>query len=427
MKDSYSCDRDAGGPRRRATTTTTRPTSRIVRAARARGDPGPVGRRDHGRQPAPMSSWSSTTSARTPSSCATTCDYADNQQIAVVPSPSPEPEEPPADGGRRDAGDDDDRVARHVPRHRPERTAKAAFFVTGDGRLRDRHRPRRLRRQRDEARERRLGDPAGSGRPRSRRSGQPAWRPGYGSPIGAHDTVVVVDDLVARSPNLVAGANRDGLARPERERAARLHAGRHVADITNAREGDPCPAVRRRADAAQRDRGRQHLQARDDVHRRRRGDVPRRGRRGAPHRHGLVRHRRRPQRGLHRRGAPRREGHRLAGAGGPVRRSPGRDRRRPRAARVRGRRAPPRDRGRGRRRARDPVGRPRRVARGQVHRCRAARHAVDPDRVAALAGRRRGGGDRTRDRVRARPNRSRRSRRSSGATPPSPVRDEVPA
>ena len=34
--------------------------------------------------------------------------------------------------------------------------------------------------------------------------------PGYGSPIGAHDTVVVVDDLVARSPNLVAGANREG-------------------------------------------------------------------------------------------------------------------------------------------------------------------------------------------------------------------------
>ena len=34
--------------------------------------------------------------------------------------------------------------------------------------------------------------------------------PGYGSPIGATETVVVVDDLAARSPNLVAGANREG-------------------------------------------------------------------------------------------------------------------------------------------------------------------------------------------------------------------------
>ena len=64
--------------------------------------------------------------------------------------------------------------------------------------------------------------------------------PGYGSPIGAHDTVVVVDDLVARSPNLVAGANREGF------HYRNVNAGRDftadvVADITNAQEGDPCP------------------------------------------------------------------------------------------------------------------------------------------------------------------------------------------
>src|SRR5206468_2440822 len=33
---------------------------------------------------------------------------------------------------------------------------------------------------------------------------------GYGSPLGARDAVVVVDELVARSRNLVAGANRVG-------------------------------------------------------------------------------------------------------------------------------------------------------------------------------------------------------------------------
>ena len=64
--------------------------------------------------------------------------------------------------------------------------------------------------------------------------------PGYASPIGAHDTVVVVDDLVARSPNLVAGANREGF------HLRNVNVGRDftpdvVTDVVNAREGDPCP------------------------------------------------------------------------------------------------------------------------------------------------------------------------------------------
>ena len=42
-----------------------------LRAARARRDRRQLRRRDHGRQPGPTSSWSSTTTARTPSSCAT--------------------------------------------------------------------------------------------------------------------------------------------------------------------------------------------------------------------------------------------------------------------------------------------------------------------------------------------------------------------
>ena len=185
---------------------------------------------------------------------------------------------------------------------------------------------------------------------------------GYGSPIGARDAVVVVDELVARSPNLVAGANRVGWHVRNVNVPPRLRAGRHRRDHERPR-GRSLPSLRLDAEAPQGDRGRQHLQARDRLHGRLRVDVPGRGRRAAPHRHGLVRHRPRPQRGLHRRGAPRREGHRLAGRRWPLCRSPGRDRRRPRAARGRGRRAPPRDRGRGRRRARDPVGRPRRVAR----------------------------------------------------------------
>jgi prolyl-tRNA synthetase len=64
--------------------------------------------------------------------------------------------------------------------------------------------------------------------------------PGYGSPIGATGTVVVVDELAARSPNLVAGANREGF------HFRNVNVGRDftadvVADIINAQEGDPCP------------------------------------------------------------------------------------------------------------------------------------------------------------------------------------------
>ena len=64
--------------------------------------------------------------------------------------------------------------------------------------------------------------------------------PGYGSPIGAKGTVVVIDDLVERSPNLVAGANREGF-HYRNVNAGRDYTADFVADITNAQEGDACP------------------------------------------------------------------------------------------------------------------------------------------------------------------------------------------
>ena len=90
--------------------------------------------------------------------------------------------------------------------------------------------------------------------------------PGYGSPIGAHDTVVVVDDLVARSPNLVAGANREGFHYRNVNSRARLH-GRHRDRPHQRPGGRPLPDLRRAGDPPERDRGRQHLQARHQVHR----------------------------------------------------------------------------------------------------------------------------------------------------------------
>ena len=64
--------------------------------------------------------------------------------------------------------------------------------------------------------------------------------PGYGSPLRVSGATVVVDDLIPVSPNLVAGANRPGY------HSLNVNHGRDyyadvVADITLAREGDPCP------------------------------------------------------------------------------------------------------------------------------------------------------------------------------------------
>jgi prolyl-tRNA synthetase len=64
--------------------------------------------------------------------------------------------------------------------------------------------------------------------------------PGYGSPVGAVRTLVVADPLAAASPNLVAGANREGF------HLRNVNAGRDyrpdvVADIARAVDGDGCP------------------------------------------------------------------------------------------------------------------------------------------------------------------------------------------
>ncbi len=63
---------------------------------------------------------------------------------------------------------------------------------------------------------------------------------GYGSPIGVRNALVVVDDLIPQSPNLVAGANDAGY------HFINVNYGRDyqadiVADIVAAQEGDPCP------------------------------------------------------------------------------------------------------------------------------------------------------------------------------------------
>lgn len=64
--------------------------------------------------------------------------------------------------------------------------------------------------------------------------------PGYGSPVGVSGAIIVADDAVAASPNLVAGANETGY------HLLNVNYGRDykadvVADIAAAGEGDACP------------------------------------------------------------------------------------------------------------------------------------------------------------------------------------------
>ena len=165
-------------------------------------------------------------------------DFAANQQIATVGKPEPPAEEPMPTEEVATPGTATIADLASFLQIGPERTAKAAFFVAGDGRL-----VTAIVRGDYDVNETKLANAvkATALRPATAEEIRAAgMEPGYGSPVGAHDTVVVVDELVARSPNLVAGANRAGF------HLRNVNVGRDftpdvTADIANARAGDPCP------------------------------------------------------------------------------------------------------------------------------------------------------------------------------------------
>ena len=64
--------------------------------------------------------------------------------------------------------------------------------------------------------------------------------PGYGSPLGVKDCVIVADESIAHSPNLVAGANRPGW-HVKNVNLGRDYEADVVADIAVAAEGALCP------------------------------------------------------------------------------------------------------------------------------------------------------------------------------------------
>jgi prolyl-tRNA synthetase len=167
------------------------------------------------------------------------CGYAANRQVAVIPRPLPPAEDPLPLEEVETPGTTTIATLAAFLGVGPERTAKAAFFMTGDGRL-----VTAIVRGDHEVNETKLFNAvkaAGGMRPATVEEIRAAgMEPGYGSPIGAHDTFVVVDDVVARLANLVAGANRPGF------HYRNVNHGRDftadiVTDLTNATEGDPCP------------------------------------------------------------------------------------------------------------------------------------------------------------------------------------------
>jgi prolyl-tRNA synthetase len=64
--------------------------------------------------------------------------------------------------------------------------------------------------------------------------------PGYASPIGLKDVFVVVDDLIPSSPNLVAGANKEGF-HLRHVNFGRDYQAQQIANIVLAHEGQACP------------------------------------------------------------------------------------------------------------------------------------------------------------------------------------------
>jgi prolyl-tRNA synthetase len=166
------------------------------------------------------------------------CGYAENQQIAEVRKPDPPAEDPlPMEDVETPGATTIDALARFldVP---ASRTAKAAFFVTGDGRF-----VVAIVRGDHDVNETKLVHAlkaTGGLRPAQLEEiTARGMEAGYGSPIGARDAVIVVDELVVRSPNLVAGANRVGW-HVRNVNAPRDYAPDVVAEIANARDGDPC-------------------------------------------------------------------------------------------------------------------------------------------------------------------------------------------
>ncbi len=165
------------------------------------------------------------------------CGYAANRQVATFRKPLP-PEETPRPLEEVATPDTRTIAALTALLGIPAaRTAKAAFFMAGERLI------FAVVRGDLEVNETKLAHAAGAGELRPAGPADLAAAgivAGYASPIGVAGATVVVDDLVARSPNLVAGANRPGY-HLRNTNLGRDYRADVVADIAAAPDGAPCP------------------------------------------------------------------------------------------------------------------------------------------------------------------------------------------
>jgi prolyl-tRNA synthetase len=116
-------------------------------------------------------------------------------------------------------------------------TAKAVFFADRDDRL-----IVAIVRGDDDVEETKLTNAIGARDLRPAREEEiiaAKMVPGYASPIGAKGAIVVVDELVAASPNLVAGANKEGY-HFKNVNIPRDFTPDHIVDLASAKPGDEC-------------------------------------------------------------------------------------------------------------------------------------------------------------------------------------------
>jgi prolyl-tRNA synthetase len=173
------------------------------------------------------------------------CGYRANSQIAKIHKPSPIEEKPlPLDKvatpGAHTIADLADFLK--IPE---SRTAKAVFFMAtiSEGKKSSQHFVFAVLRGDMELNETKLANAIKA------QSLRPATddeilaigaEPGYASPVGLQDVLVIVDDLIPHSPNLVAGANEEGYHFMN-VNYGRDFVSERIEDLVLARSGDPCP------------------------------------------------------------------------------------------------------------------------------------------------------------------------------------------
>lgn len=165
------------------------------------------------------------------------CGYADILDLARFAKPVPEPE--PMLPIRKIITPECSTIESlaaflGVPK---EKTAKALMYT----RASDRQFVIAVVRGDTQISERKLSDVVGQLQPaKAEEMARSGAVPGYASPIGLKDTLVIVDDLIARSANLVSGANQAGY-HFQNVNFGRDYQAQEVTDLALAKEGDACP------------------------------------------------------------------------------------------------------------------------------------------------------------------------------------------